>query len=68
MAAIQLRRYKILLSAQNNHLKKEAAKAFNDIKEALNEVSEKSKSWALKAFEMPNFPEEVPRFERRLLF
>ena len=63
-----IRRERILLRAKIDHLKEEAAKAFNAAKGALNEVIDTSNSWALKAFEMLAEPEEVPRFECRLNF
>lgn len=43
LAAAQLRRNKLRLSAQNERLKDKATKSFNDAKEALTEVIETSK-------------------------
>lgn len=68
MAAVQLRRENILLRAQNHRLKDAATQAFNDAKEALNEVLDTSKSWAMKAFEMLAEADDVPHYERRLYF
>ena len=45
-----------------------ATKAFQSAKEALNEVMDTSKSWAVKAFEMLAEADNVPRYERRLDF
>lgn len=66
LAVVQLRRENILLRSKNLLLKEEAAQAFNDTKEAVNEVIDTSKSW--KAFEMLTKPYDIPRYERCLDF
>lgn len=67
MTAVQLRRENCLL-AQNHQLKEAAAQAFNDAKEALNEVTDTSKTWVVKAFEMLAEADNVPCYEHRLNF
>ena len=68
LVVVQLRRENCLPRAHNNCLKEDAAQAFNDANEALNEVIDTSKTWVVKAFEMVAEAEDVPRYERHLDF
>ena len=49
LATVQLRRENNFLRAKNHELKKKATEAFEFAKEALSEVIDTSKSWAVKA-------------------
>lgn len=52
LAATQLRKDNLFLSAHNDHLKEEAAKSFDDAEKALSEAIKISKGWAMSAFVM----------------
>ena len=67
LAAVQLTKENCFLRAQNHKLKEKAAQAFTS-PEALNEVIDTSKSWAVEAFEMLAEADDVPRYERGLKF
>lgn len=68
LAVVQLQRENILLGAKNLQLEEDAAEAFNDAMEALSEVIDTSKFWAVKAFEMLAEPNDFPYYEHRLDF
>lgn len=68
LAAAKLRRENRYLRAKNHALTMEAKAAFELAKEALNEVIDISRSWAVKAFEMLAEEDDIPRYVRRLDF
>ena len=67
-AALQLRKENIILRAKNLRMKEDAAQDFNDAKEALSEVIDTSKSWAVKSFEMLTEQDNIPHYRCRLDF
>ena len=67
-AAVELRRENRYLRGKGHMLKLELSTTEEAAKEAMNEVINISKAWAVQAFEMLAEEDDIPRYVRRLEF